>query len=113
MESFGKFYRAGEQKGVEHRHLKDVIPDANSHSKSPGKTVPEYCRTKQVNNKYDSLLKKAHGSYVLSKRDILEIQKQHPQFDFEFTDNQKPKKLGNTGIIVSFDPSTRRAYISK
>lgn len=108
MQSFKRFWQPAGQ-GVEHRHLKDIVPDANSHPKSPGKTVPEYCRTVMGNNKVNKLKSQQSGRYPLTQPEIDELQK---MFNVEYSTTQS-KKLGNTGITLRFDPKLNSAVIEK
>jgi flagellar basal body rod protein FlgC len=105
-ESFLKFF---EKYGVEHRHMKDVIPDPISHPQTPGKTVPDYVRTKVKNQKVQTLMNQDSGKQILNIQDIQQIQN---EYNLEF-DPQNPKKLGNTGIVLKFDPIFRKAIIEK
>lgn len=108
MESFKRYWqKPGE--GVEHRHLKDMVPDANSHSQHPGRTVPEYCKAKQGNVKLNKLKNLQNGRFVLNPSELEELKN---TFNVEYTP-EHPKKLGNTGITLQFDPKLNSPVIIK
>jgi len=108
VQSFRNFFNKTVA-GVEHRHMKDVVPDASSHPQSPGKTVPEYIRTKNKNQKVEELKKQQSGRITLNKSDIAQIQS---EFQAQL-DIHKPKKLGNTGITLRYDASINAPILEK
>ena len=95
--------------GPDKRHMAPVIRDVSSHPKHPGRTVPHMHRTKHKNQKVESLLSKPSGKYVLNNREVAQIE---GEFHFKF-DNNKPKKLGNTGVVIRFDPTIQRPVLEK
>lgn len=108
MQSFRNFFNKTGA-GVEHRHMKDVVPDPSSHPQSPGKTVPEYMRTKNKNQKVEQLKRQQSGRVVLNKSDIAQIE---GEFQAQL-DINKPKKLGNTGITLRYDASINAPILEK
>lgn len=108
MQSFRNFFNKTGA-GVEHRHMKDVVPDASSHPQSPGKTVPEYMRTKNKNQKVEQLKRQQRGRIPLNKSDVAQIQS---EFQAQL-DINKPKKLGNTGITLRYDASINAPILEK
>ena len=95
--------------GTDKRHMHPVGRDASSHSKHPGRFVPHMHRTKNKNQKVASLLSKPSGKYALNDRELAQIE---GEFHFKF-DRDKPKKLGNTGVEVKFDPILQKPVLEK
>ena len=89
--------------------MKDVVPDASSHPQTPGKTVPEYMRTKNKNQKVEQLKRQQGGRISLNKNDVAQIE---GEFQARL-DVNKPKKLGNTGITLRYDASINAPVLEK
>lgn len=112
--------------GVEHRHMKDVVPDPSSHSQSPGKTVPDYVRTKKTNSKLEAIKNMEVGrSIFLSPLDVKEIEGLFPtkadlhtsyfssNFKPEIKEIGKPSEKDGSKIILSFDPLVKKYKLTK
>ncbi|NBW57198.1 hypothetical protein EBR43_05320 [bacterium] len=91
------------------RHMHPTLRDVNSHSKHPGRVVPHMHRTIKANQKVESLKKKTTGRYICNNNDIKEIE---TEFNLNF-DREKPKSLGNTGIILRYDPVLSAVVVEK
>jgi hypothetical protein len=107
--TFKEYYIENIDIGMKKRHMNPIGRDASSHSKHPGRFVPHMHRTVKKNQKVESLLNKPSGKMVLNVQDIAEIEK---EFNLNF-DQQAPKKLGNTGITIKFDPILYKAILEK
>lgn len=107
--TFKKYYIENTDIGMKKRHMNPIGRDVSSHSKHPGRFVPHMHRTIKKNQKVESLLNKPSGRIVLNVHDIAEIEK---EFNLNF-DQQAPKKLGNTGITIKFDPILYKAILEK
>jgi len=112
--------------GVEHRHMKDVVPDPSSHSQSPGKTVPDYVRSKKTNSKLEAIKNMEVGrSVYLTPLDVKEIEGLFPtkadfgkeyftsNFKSEIKEIGKPSEKDGTRIILSFDTTSKRYKLTK
>lgn len=95
--------------GTDKRHMHPVVRDPSSHPKHPGRTVPHMHRVKHNNQKVQSLLKKPAGKYALNRREVAQIE---GEFHFKY-DQDKPKKLGNTGVTIKFDPVLQKPVLEK
>ncbi len=107
--TFRDYYTENIHIGMQKRHMNPVGRDVSSHSKHPGRFVPHMHRTMKKNQKVESLLNKPSGRIVLNVQDIAEVEK---EFNLNF-DVQSPKKLGNTGITIKFDPVLYKAILEK
>lgn len=115
--TFLEYYRSG----VVHRHMKDIIPDPSSHSQSPGKTVPDYVRTKKTNTKLEAIKNMEVGRFVyLTSLDIKEIEGMFPtKADLstsakpEVKEIGKPNEKDGTRIVLSYDPMVRKYKLTK
>lgn len=105
--TFKDFFKG--KTGTDKRHMHPVGRDVSSHPKHPGRFVPHMHRTENKNQKVASLLSKPSGKYALNDREIAQIE---GEFHFKF-DKDKPKKLGNTGVTVKFDPILQRPVLEK
>ena len=105
---FGKKSVTGKNIETKKRHMHPVLRDVSSHPKHPGRTVPYMHKTKVENNKI-ARLKKTNGRFILNDKELAEIQ----QIYNVQLDKSKPKALGNTGIILKFDPYLNAAIIEK
>ena len=115
--TFLEYYRSG----VEHRHMKDIVPDASSHSQSPGKTVPDYVRTKKTNPKLEAIKNMEVGRFVyLTPLDIKEIEGLFPTKANLSTSSKpevkeigKPSETDGSRILLSFDPIVKKYKLTK
>jgi len=107
--TFKDYYTEKIHIGMQKRHMNPIGRDVSSHSKHPGRFVPHMHRTMKKNQKVESLLNRPSGKMVLNVHDITEIEK---EFNLNF-DQQAPKKLGNTGITIKFDPVLYKAILEK
>ena len=107
--TFRDYYTENIHIGMQKRHMNPIGRDVSSHSKHPGRFVPHMHRTMKKNQKVESLLNRPSGKRVLNVHDIAEIEK---EFNLNF-DQQAPKKLGNTGITIKFDPVLYKAILEK
>lgn len=101
---------------VKSRHLNTTgIPDhspANRQVKNAAKFVPDSHRTVHSNNKIKTLLNNnsSRAPIPLTDSDIRQIEAEFPQVKY---DPNKPKKLGNTGIILRYDRALNRPVLEK
>jgi len=105
--TFKDFYKG--KIGTDKRHMHPIVRDVSSHPKHPGRTVPHMHRSNHRNQKVKSLLSKPSGRYVLNDKELRQIQ---TEFHLGF-DNEKSKKLGNTGITLRFDPLIGKPVLEK
>jgi len=84
--------------------------DPMSHPQSPGKFVPDVHRTVHSNQKVAQLKNKTNGKIALTVKDIQQIENEFPPLKY---DANKPKRLGNTGIIIKFDKTINKPVIEK
>jgi hypothetical protein len=71
--------------------------------------VPDSHKTVAKNEKIQSLLRKTTGRIVLNNRDIKQVEH---EFNLKYASTE-PKKLGNTGITLRFDPTIGKAVLEK
>jgi len=95
--------------GVQKRHMNPIGRDVSSHSKHPGRFVPHMHRTINKNQKVEGLLLKTNGRAVLNDAEIKQIE---DEFGVKYS-STTPKKLGNTGISLRFDPTLNKAVLEK
>lgn len=105
---FGKKSVTGNNLETKKRHMHPVVRDASSHPRHPGRTVPHMHRAKVENSKV-ARLKKAKGKFTLNNKELAEIQQ---VYNVQL-DKNKPKSLGNTGIILRYDPVINAAVLER
>ena len=106
MNTFKDHWRKFNKKGnfVKKRHegLGATLP-------SQSRFVPKAHRTIHKNQKVEGLLRKTQGRVVLNTAEIKQIE---DEFNLKYA-STTPKKLGNTGIILRFDPLIGKAVLEK
>ena len=100
---------------VKSRHLNLTgVPDhspVNRQVKNMAKFVPDSHRTVHSNNKVKALLNaNSRAPVPLTSADISQIEAEFPPIKY---DPNKPKKLGNTGIILRYDQGLNKPVIEK
>lgn len=86
------------------RHMHPIGLDPNSHPKHPGRFVPKMHQVKQENPKLTRMKAGTSKREILASWDVKQITRQ-----FELSpDINKPKKLGNTGIIMRYEPRYKK-----
>lgn len=105
--TFKDFYKG--KIGTDKRHMHPIGRDASSHPKHPGRFVPHMHRTEHKNQKVEGLLKKITGKAILNAAEISQIE---DEFGVKYS-STTPKKLGNTGISLRFDPIIGKAVLEK
>lgn len=98
-----------------HRHLPGLMgrPDTigRFRQKHPG-AVPEYVKEKPGRvHKVDILKDKRAGKIVLSPSEVLKVKKLYKIA--RYIKPNDPKKLGNTGISLIYDPQKHKYFIQK
>jgi len=79
----------------QHRHLNDMIPDVSSHTKTGGKTVPEYCKSdNNAVQEFEALKNMNSGVKVINQVKAQQLKQQFNLKDFNST-------LGNTKISIA------------
>jgi len=76
---------------------------------SQSRFVPKAHRTILKNQKVESLLRKKSGKIVLNNAEVKQIE---DEFNLKYA-STTPKKLGNTGISISFDPAIGKPVLEK
>lgn len=97
-----KFNKKGEFVKKRHEGLGETLP-------SQSRFVPKAHRTIHKNQKVESLLRKKTGKTVLNAAEISQIE---DEFGLKYA-STTPKKLGNTGIIIRFDPLIGKPVLEK
>lgn len=106
MNTFKDHWRKFNKKGefVKKRH-----EGLGATAASQKRFVPKAHQTEQRNQKVLSLLRKNHGRAILNKYELKQVQN---EFKVKYS-STTPKKLGNTGIVLRFDPSVGHAVLEK
>ena len=86
------------------RHMHPIGLDPNSHPKHPGRFVPKMHQVKQENPKLTRMKSGGSKREILASWDVKQIIR---QFNIS-PDINIPKKLGNTGIVMKFDPRYKK-----
>lgn len=106
MNTFKDHWRKFNKKGnfVKKRHegLGATLP-------SQSRFVPKAHQTILQNQRVLSLLRKKTGKVIVNSADIRDIE---DQFNLKYS-STTPKKLGNTGISLKFDPVLGKAVLEK
>lgn len=106
MNTFKDHWRKFNKKGdfVKKRH-----EGMGSTLASQSRFVPKAHRTLHRNQKVQSLLRKNTGKVILNNSEIKQIEN---EFKVKYT-STTPKKLGNTGISMRFDPVIHKPVLEK
>jgi len=97
-----KFNKKGDFVKKRHEGLGATLP-------SQSRFVPKAHQTILQNQRVLSLLRKKTGKVVVNSADIKDIE---DQFNLKYS-STTPKKLGNTGISLRFDPVLGKAILEK
>jgi hypothetical protein len=108
--NFKDFFSPSLKQPVQKRHMHPIGRDVSSHPQTPGKFVPDMHQTKHTNQKVTLLKNKQSGKITLTNKDVQQIEKEFAPLKF---DPNKPKKLGNTGIIIKFDININKPVLEK
>ena len=76
---------------------------------SQSRFVPQSHRTIHKNQKVEGLLRKSAGKSILNSAEIKQIE---DEFNVKYS-STTPKKLGNTGISIRFDPIIGKPVLEK
>jgi hypothetical protein len=100
---------------VKSRHLNITgVPDhspTSRQSKNVAKFVPDSHRTIHSNNKLKALLNNGSTAPVkITDADVRQIEAEFPPVKY---DPSKPKKLGNTGVVLRYDHALNSPVIEK
>jgi hypothetical protein len=106
MNTFKDHWRKFNKKGnfVKKRH-----EGLGATKPSQSRFVPMSHRTIHSNQKIQSLLRKNTGRIVLNKADVKQVEN---EFNLKYS-STTPKKLGNTGIQIKFDPTIGKVVLEK
>lgn len=106
MNSFKHHWRKFNRKGgfVKKRHegLGETLP-------AQSRFVPDAHKTIHKNQKVEGLLRKTSGRAILNAAEIRQIE---DEFGVKYS-STTPKRLGNTGISLRFDPTIGKAVLEK
>jgi len=97
-----KFNKKGDFVKKRHEGLGATLP-------SQSRFVPKAHQTILQNQRVLSLLRKKSGKIAINSNDIKEVE---DQFNLKYSSTH-PKKLGNTGISIRFDPTIGKAVLEK
>jgi hypothetical protein len=97
-----KFNKKGDFVSKRHEGLGTTIA-------SQSRFVPKSHRSIHKNQKVVGLLRKTSGKTILNSAEIKQIE---DEFNIKYT-STTPKKLGNTGISLRFDPVIQKPVLEK
>jgi len=97
-----KFNKKGDFVKKRHEGLGETLP-------SQARFVPKAHQTILKNQRVLSLLRKKTGKIAINSSDIKDVE---DQFNLKYS-STTPKKLGNTGISLRFDPLIGKAVLEK
>lgn len=106
MNTFKDHWRKFNKKGdfVKKRH-----EGLGATKASQTRFVPMCHRSTNDNQKVLGLMRKNNGRVILNRMDVKQIENEY-NLKYSSTD---PKKLGNTGITMRFDPTIQKAVLEK
>jgi len=106
MNTFKDHWRKFNKKGnfVKKRH-----EGLGATKASQTRFVPMCHRSTNDNQKVKGILRKNSGKVVLNRADIKQIEN---EYNLKYS-STTPKKLGNTGVVLRYDPTIRRVVLEK